>query len=343
MAVQGPAAALEGKFLLVQRGAEFDEVLSLATVPGFAELVCLITTADGTGWQWALLRPVVGSYVEVLGVDVQRAEPAGIVANSVNWICVPPTALDKWDPTLPVLLALLQEAKTVAAALGQQGVAGNLIMIGGPLAGPMPALPLLLPQALGGQLAQGLQAQQGANGMMAVNAVALQARVGAAVPGTAEALGFGVGPGTQPLSMDELAKAVEEVKKEISERRKSHKKKKDKKDSGSSGSEDKDKKRKKDKKTKRKKKKKKKRGASSGSSSSTDSSRSSSCSFLRWKYKGKNRTVQPEEVRKLETQKFKARGDFLTFAAKNPGALSVYFLAMSIKSSPTAGSPAPRC
>ena len=32
--------------------------------------------------------------------------------------------------------------------------------------------------------------------------------------------------------------------------------------------------------------------------------------------------------RKLETQKFRARGDLMAFAAKHPGALSGYFLAM---------------
>ena len=44
--------------------------------------------------------------------------------------------------------------------------------------------------------------------------------------------------------------------------------------------------------------------------------------------KAKSRRVDPAQERRLETEKFKAKGDLLAFAAKHPGALSGYFLAM---------------
>ena len=59
------------------------------------------------------------------------------------------------------------------------------------------------------------------------------------------------------------------------------------------------------------------------------SSSSSSSAYLRWRGpKAKSRRVDPAQERKLETEKFKAKGDLLAFAAKHPGALSGYFLAM---------------
>ena len=48
---------------------------------------------------------------------------------------------------------------------------------------------------------------------------------------------------------------------------------------------------------------------------------------LKWKSAGKNRPVDPKEVRELETRKFKARGELLSSAACHPSALSGYFLA----------------
>ena len=50
--------------------------------------------------------------------------------------------------------------------------------------------------------------------------------------------------------------------------------------------------------------------------------------MVTWKSQGKNRKLKPQTVRALEVHKFKARGDLLTFAARHPGALSGFFLAM---------------
>ena len=46
------------------------------------------------------------------------------------------------------------------------------------------------------------------------------------------------------------------------------------------------------------------------------------------KKKGRNRSVSPKSLRKLDSYKFKARSELLGFAASHPGALSGHFLAM---------------
>lgn len=50
--------------------------------------------------------------------------------------------------------------------------------------------------------------------------------------------------------------------------------------------------------------------------------------MLRWKKNGRDRNVEPGEVRALEQRRFKARGELLTFAARHLGALSGFFLGM---------------
>ena len=49
---------------------------------------------------------------------------------------------------------------------------------------------------------------------------------------------------------------------------------------------------------------------------------------MTWRARGRDREVAPEALSKLEAVQFKARGDLLNFAARHPGALSGYFLAM---------------
>lgn len=68
--------------------------------------------------------------------------------------------------------------------------------------------------------------------------------------------------------------------------------------------------------------------APSRRSRSRSSSRSSTESYLRWRPRARNRLVGPTAERRLEGEKFKARGDLLSFAARRPGALSAFFLAM---------------
>ena len=90
----------------------------------------------------------------------------------------------------------------------------------------------------------------------------------------------------------------------------------------------------KDKKKHKKGGRRRRRGSSSSSTSrsrsmsSASSSSSSSGRLIRWRARGRDRSVDPRELRELEAKKFKARGELLSFAARKPGALSGYFLSV---------------
>ena len=59
------AAAMDplNQFMLLQRGAEWDEMLVVAPVEGFQEHVVLTTTADGSACAWAAVRLTPGNWV----------------------------------------------------------------------------------------------------------------------------------------------------------------------------------------------------------------------------------------------------------------------------------------
>ncbi|CAE8627969.1 unnamed protein product [Polarella glacialis] len=200
----------------------------------------------------------------------------------------------------------------------------------GPAGVPLVALPGIVPQAL---MAAGIPGPAGAvaGGLQPAGAAVPQpAAAVAGGQGGAAGLGFpGINVENQagPLGMAEMAKAIEDVRAEIKDQLRNKKG---------------DKKKKKDKKekSKRKKKDRRRRRKSSGSSSSSSgndksssrsrssSSNSSDNEFVQWKDQGSSKSVKAESVRRLEGIKFKARGELLTFAARHPGALSGYFLAM---------------
>ena len=100
-------------------------------------------------------------------------------------------------------------------------------------------------------------------------------------------------------------------------------------DSSSSGSSSRSRGHKKSGARSRHKKKKKRHGSSSsGSSSSSGTTDSEEGRMIKWRAKGRSRDVDPAELRNLETRKFKARGELLSFAAQHPGALSGFFLGL---------------
>jgi hypothetical protein len=121
---------------------------------------------------------------------------------------------------------------------------------------------------------------------------------------------------------------IDELRTELNRRKSDRTRKKEKKDSrGRSSSRD------------RKKEKKHKNKSPSPPSRSSSSSRSSRSSrhrrgsrssktkhFLKWSARGKNRKVSPALERRLETEKFKTKGDLQAFAAEHPGALTANFL-----------------
>jgi hypothetical protein len=197
---------------------------------------------------------------------------------------------------------------------------------------------------------------------LAAAAPAAAVLAGAAAPGAPDVVGPGVldmgGALGDRLDMGALSAAVEAVQRELADQRhaqgssssrhgrnKSDKKEKHRSSgrhrSGSSSSRGGRSRNKKEDRKKKKKKDSKGHGSSShhrrsrssrsGSSSSRSrrSGSSSDTSWMRWRAKGRDHTVDPYQIRRLEQVKFKARGDLMSFAAKHPGALSGYFLAMA--------------
>ena len=301
MVPAGVAPNVVGQFVLLARGAEYDEILICASVPQHAEHVGLTTTADGSSWAWVVVRLAAGNHVIPVASPAHvRVPPAGVPDHMVNWMCVPPAAHVKWTCGLAEFPGLMEEARQIAARVVQDGLAPGHIAAGQPAA----ALPTLMYPVTSMGAGAGLLPVGGNAGVVAG---------GVANPGAAGALGFNAQePQTTP---DELARLMEGIKLEI----------------GRAKGETDKKAKKKKKKDKSKKSKKKKRGSSSSSSGrsrSGSSSSSASEDFLRWRQEGKTKRVKPEELRRLEAQRFKARGELLTFAAKHPGALSAYFLSM---------------
>lgn len=124
-----------------------------------------------------------------------------------------------------------------------------------------------------------------------------------------------------------------DLQSKVDGKKKKKKKKKDGKSPSSSGKKDKKKKKKKD-----KKKEKKKFGIGSSDSESSSSSPSSGSSFssdeekiCRWAVTsdGRKRKISQAQMLRLQTMRFKKRGDLLTFATRYPGALVMHFMSQA--------------
>ena len=283
-------------FLLLERSCEWDEVYVASRLTGTGDLIVKTTTADASDWQWSIVRAVLGAVRAPVGVGGARGPPAGLQAGQVNWICPPENPAAKWNPHADELAAIQQEGQLLAIQLSQSGVNDSMVTIPGQGMD-------LIPVPVGGPPAVG----PGGAGVLAP-----------AQPAAVAALGP-VGPtpsrksGVDPLNLQSLADAVQELR--------SMAKDKDSKD-----------RRKKKKKDKKKKKKRKSRDTSSSSSRSR-SSRSSSSSEddsdapLRWGYKAKTKDVEHSQIYALDQQKFKRKGELVAYATKHPGALTAHFLA----------------
>ena len=317
-AVPIPIGPPPGDFLLLARGAEWDEVM-VTYLLSPTRWLCRTTNADGSAFISALFMPQPGMMRAPVNAGGPRVAPHGVPANSINWICTPPAAAAVWVPGAPELTQVLAEATLMAAALQAHGEPpGYAVFVPGGLA-PMQALPG--PMAAGGAVAPLMMAPPAA-GLPGVGPA------GAVLPGGAGAAGAGgaLGPaGSSPdgaLTMKNMAEAVEALQLELvkmSSQESSSKKKSSSKEK--KGHKHKDK----------KKKKKRKHDSSSGSSSRSRSRSSSSASSsegpLRWKSKGRKQRVRPKNLMHLEAMKFKKRGDLLAYSMKYPGALSAHFLA----------------
>ena len=91
------AAAVEPvfQFVLLQRGAEGDEMLVLAPVDGSQEHAALTNTADGQAFTWAFVRLAPGNWGCCRPDLVNRlVAPPPMKNLNINWLCSPPLAVD---------------------------------------------------------------------------------------------------------------------------------------------------------------------------------------------------------------------------------------------------------
>ena len=298
-----------GSFLLIARPPDWDEVW-LASYTTTGDAVCRTTDAAGGDWVWVVVK-LAPLHVKapMVAPDGSRRAPAGLDANSINWIYAPPDCAQWWAPDAVEIVGLTQEAGLICNHLSANpgSVVVNTAGVGGPL----------VPFALGPQ------------GVMGPG--------GAGVQGGGQnqgAAGLGLGGGEASPSAAEI-KALEAAVQQLQALAITDKKEK-KRDRSRKGSK-KDRKRSRDhKKSKKKKKSKKSRKSSSSTSSSystsrsrsrTSSSSSRSKKPLVWKESGKDKGVSFSHLSHVEQLRFKKKGDLINFAARHPGALTAHFLA----------------
>ena len=293
-----------GSFVLVARPPHWDEVWIAGYIAGTNDVLARTTVPDGSDWIWVVVK-LVGLAVKapVVGAGGGRSSPPGVPADSVNWIYTPPACAQLWEPDAMETASLTSEATLILSNLNSStaGVTINTAGTGGDLM-PLTLAPLT-PIGPGG----------------------------AAVAQAGGAAGLGLGGGPQnALDLKALEKAIQELQLMAtggdSRQKDKEKKKKKKKRSRERSS----------KKSRKKKKKKRRSDSSSSSRSSRSRSRSSSSSTsssgkkkgpLAWQEKGKDQKVSYEDLCHVDQLRLKKRGDLVSFATKNPGALTAHFLA----------------
>ena len=314
-----------GRFALCQRRAEWDEILVVSGIADHLELIGYTTNTAGTAWVWVVVRPIVDSFRPVEGTDADRAPPLGVQDVSVGWVCPPTDVGNKWVPLIHEWVTIQRDGARLVEHIVANGLAGDRVFVCG---ADMPAMPeVVLPPVA-------VVVPSVAGGLTPMGAAAASTGLGfaAAAPPLAAlgALGFpagAAGAGAGALDLKDLNAEIQKIRHQIlqekrdNEKSSSKKKKKDKgtrhrrRDSSSSSGSSRSRKGRGRRKSNRHRKR-----SGSRSSSSDD--------MVTWKAQGKNRRLKPQSVRALEEHKFRARGDLLTFAARHPGALSGFFLAM---------------
>ena len=281
-------------FLLSERSGEWDEVWGAGTVPDTTTLICRSTTEDGSDWIWSLLKCEVTSLKPPVGAGAARGPPAGVAADTVNWICSPSQVQQRWNPSAAEITTLKQEAALLGLHLKSVGMQDSQITIPGR---GMTLIPLVVQQAGNVALAPAPRGDAGGLG-----------------PGPV------AGGDRDPFNMQSLTDVIQELK-DMAKKKKDEPQKKKKRS-------------KKKKKSDKKKKKRKGSSTSTSRSSRSRSSRSSSSASssgssgpLQWKSKGKDRRVRYEEVHAVDKEKFKRKGELIAYATKHPGALTAHFLA----------------
>lgn len=296
-----------GSFILVARPPVWDELWLAGYLQGSNDVLGRTTLADGSDWAWVVVKLVgLATKVPVINPAGGRQAPAGVAADAINWIYTPPACNHLWDPDAMEIVNLSAEATLILSNLNTStaGVTVNVAGVGGDLV-PLTLAPMA-PMAPGG--------------------------VGVGQGGVAAGLGLGSSAGGQQnVDLKSLEKAIQELQAMAlsPDSRKDRRRKKEKKKKKTSRDRS-------DRKGRsRKKKKKRSSHTSSSSRSSRSRSRSSSSSAsssgkkkpLKWEERGRDQKVSYEDLCHVDQLRLKKRGDLLSFAAKNPGALTAHFLA----------------
>eukprot|EP00438_Fugacium_kawagutii_P020628 Skav223011 [mRNA] locus=scaffold1422:63331:69191:+ [translate_table: standard] len=299
-----PAPFPIGSFVLISRPPHWDEIWIAGFMNGNMDILGRTTSSDGSDWARVVIRMVALAVKSPLEQpDGSRRPPAGIAQGDINWIYVPPNCNTLWIPDPVEVIILSQEAQLILRQLetSMSGVTVNMAVASGDLVALV--VPGGAPMAPGG--------------------------AGAAPGGGAGGLGMQSGGDPTPSELKALEKAVQQLQAMALTSEEDRRKSKKKKDKKSKKSDKKDKK----KKRRKSKKHKKSRSSSSSTSSSRSRSRSSSSSSgssarpLTWREKGKDKKVTYEDLTYVDQLRLKKKGDLLSFAAKNPGALTAHFLA----------------
>ena len=334
-------------FLLVALGGEWDEVLTLTGIPGRQELISLTTSGDGASFQWILLRsrpgcvraPILTPLAELQEGVRERRAPAGVIEETINWMCKPPDAEELYVLDAASLEAWQREASMIAQSVCMWGLSAEQIAEAGANLVEFPALGARGMPAGGGLAAQ--VPQPAVRPVPLAGPGSTQQGYGPVVPGggLAPAVGVVAEPVAAPSvahlgfpSVDgnlpkESMEGLEAMKREIDEIRKQHyhreeeekrrKKKKKKKNSDISEDDGRHRNRKGRKKKKESRKDlrsrhRRRRSRSSSRSSSRSRSRSSTGSstdsYLCWKSKGRNQPVTVSQENRSQGEKFNTVG-----------------------------------
>lgn len=310
-----------GRFALVQRGREYDEVWLGSAVPAYpgggwnTDWVVRTTSAEGDRFQWTAIRLVVGA-VFLVGPAPSgqlRQAPAGVSPASINWICTPPVCEVQWTPELNEAIALSSEAR----GLGQQVAEsrGLGVFVAGSAA---PALPEVLPAVSGIPSAAPLPATGPVRLPIAPEGLSHPAGASGSAPGPllpSALLGLG-GEEAEGRQLGDLMQEIAALRLEVRGRVPEERPERRTEGRRAKGS-------RKD----RSRRRRRRASDSEGSRSRSSSSGSGSVKAVRWRHKGHNRPVDPRSLSKLETVRFKRRGELLAYAATHPGALTGGFLA----------------
>ena len=196
---------LIGRFAVCRRilaagGQEWDEVLVIAGIPEFREVLAYTSVPDGSAFCWVVLRPVVDQIRLCNGQGPDRTKPGPVVAGEIGWICTPADLAVTWAPSLTDYGALQAEAQVVLSRISEQGLQPEAIFVCGSTAAALPIL------CRGGENAGALLVTRGG---LTPASTALVA-TGGAPPAGAGALGFpgGIGAGAGAMSLQSLAEEL---------------------------------------------------------------------------------------------------------------------------------------